>query len=197
MKKTLLVAMIVAAALAGPAAAQTDPHHPDQSVAQGTQSQKNSPMGQGMMSGQAMMAQGMMMNCPMMGMMGSGGPHTEGRLAFLKTELKITDAQEKAWKTYADTVRAIDKKRASGSGTKGAIGGGMMNQGMMGGGMMQPASTMSAPETLGKRAQILEDHLKNLRDLQAATKKLYRGLDETQKKTADELLAMPCCIGAM
>src|SRR5580692_4940253 len=32
--------------------------------------------------------------------------HTEGRIAFLKAELKITDAQLSAWNSFADTMRA-------------------------------------------------------------------------------------------
>jgi hypothetical protein len=50
------------------------------------------PRGDGMMDGPGMM--GMMGGPGMMPMMGArGGEHVEGRLAFLKTELKITDAQ--------------------------------------------------------------------------------------------------------
>ena len=52
---------------------------------------------------------------PMMGMMGPGGMmsmmmsmagHVEGRIAFLKTELKITDAQTPQWNAFADALRA-------------------------------------------------------------------------------------------
>ena len=58
---------------------------------------------------------------PMMGMMrmmmgqdGMGGMammagHVEGRLAFLKTELKITDAQLSVWNAVADAIRANAK----------------------------------------------------------------------------------------
>lgn len=190
MSKLLAVASIVAM-LASPALAQPDQHHPDQAPTQGM----TGPMsGQGMMMGQGMMGQGMMMSCPMMGMMGSGNPHTEGRIAFLKTELKITDPQEKAWASYADALRVIDKRRGSATGMMGP---GMTGQGMMGPGMMQQGGTMAAPEMLEKRVQMAETHLKNLKDLQAATKKLYRELNDTQKKTADELLGMPCGMGGM
>jgi hypothetical protein len=198
MKKTIAIATILAA-LAGPALAQSDPHHPDQAPAQGT-------MGQGMMQGQGMMG------CPM-GMMGPGGPHTEGRLAYLKTELKITSAQEEAWKAYSAAVQSIDQKRMAAMGMMGGMTGmkgqgmmngqgtsgqGMMNgPGMMGGGMMQQGSTLPAPDALKKRVEFMEEHVKILKELQTATKKLYRELDDTQKKTADELLSMPCCKGAM
>lgn len=73
-----------------------------------------------MMSGQmpmmGMMSQGGMMqmmgammsmmgHCAMMPMMGMGD-HIEGRLAFLKTELRITDAQLPQWNAFADALRA-------------------------------------------------------------------------------------------
>src|SRR5690349_21579704 len=35
----------------------------------------------------------------------------EGRLAFLKTELKITDAQTAQWNAFADVMRQQDKAR--------------------------------------------------------------------------------------
>jgi hypothetical protein len=63
------------------------------------------------MSGGAMPGMGMMR---MMGQDGSGGMpmmaamtgRVEGRLAFLKTELKITDAQLPLWNKVADAIRA-------------------------------------------------------------------------------------------
>jgi hypothetical protein len=48
----------------------------------------------------------MMMGCPMM--TGSGGPmstFTEGRIAFLKAELSITDAQKSVWDAYAEAIK--------------------------------------------------------------------------------------------
>ena len=44
---------------------------------------------------------------PMMGM----GDHIEGRIAFLKAELKITDAQLPQWNTFADALRSDAKRR--------------------------------------------------------------------------------------
>ncbi len=59
------------------------------------------PMGQGM-GHEVMMGPGMMM-CRM-------GEHVEGRLAYLKAELKITDAQTPQWNAFADAYRAVGKK---------------------------------------------------------------------------------------
>ena len=83
-------------------------------------------MGQGMM-GQGMGQGGMMSGGMMTGMMGagqtptcSGGAcgmggmatidHVEGRIAFLKTELKITDAQNDTWNAFADVLRNNAKR---------------------------------------------------------------------------------------
>ena len=44
-----------------------------------------------------------------MPMMAAMAGHVEGRLAFLKTELKITDAQLPLWNAVADAVRANAK----------------------------------------------------------------------------------------
>ncbi|MGE3703182.1 MAG: Spy/CpxP family protein refolding chaperone [Hyphomicrobiaceae bacterium] len=40
------------------------------------------------------------------GMMGTGAGHTEGRLAFIKVELKITDAKMSQRNAFADAIRA-------------------------------------------------------------------------------------------
>jgi hypothetical protein len=80
---------------------------------------------QGMMGGRGMVDGNMPMTnmMQMMGMMGQRGAetgcagmggmamidHVEGRIAFLRTELKITDAQNAAWNTLADALRANAK----------------------------------------------------------------------------------------
>src|SRR5450756_682875 len=69
-----------------------------------------------MMSSMSMMnTMGMMQTMGMMGP-GMGGMATidrvEGRIAFLRTELKITDAQAGAWSAFADALRANAKKLA-------------------------------------------------------------------------------------
>ena len=57
--------------------------------------------GSGAMMGGGMMHGGMMGHMPL--------KHIEGRLAFLKTELKITPAQEPQWTKFAESVRGIAK----------------------------------------------------------------------------------------
>jgi hypothetical protein len=122
---------------------------------------------------------------PMMGMMrmmgqdGMGGismmaGHIEGWVAFLKTELKITDAQLPLWNAVADAIRANTK----------TVGG--MAEGMIGG--MQ---TGTLPEKLAAREKLITAHLEALRKFKAAVDPLYAALGDEQKKTADELLIGP------
>jgi len=129
---------LVAAALALPAAAE-DAHHPPADTAKPPATEPAQPRAAqpgmqgpgGMMMGNMMqmmqqMMSGMMQNqdamhrMRMMGMDGmgmmqgrmSGGAieHVEGHIAFLKAELKITAAQEKAWGDYAEALRANAKQ---------------------------------------------------------------------------------------
>ena len=66
-----------------------------------TQSQPDGTQG-GMMGGM-MQHGGTMENCPM----GGGTPaYTEGRLAFLKAYLAITDQQKAAWEAYAGALKS-------------------------------------------------------------------------------------------
>ena len=66
-----------------------------------------------MRSMSVMNAMGMMQTMGMMGP-GTGGMATidrvDGRIAFLRTELKITDTQAPAWNAFADALRANAKK---------------------------------------------------------------------------------------
>jgi hypothetical protein len=122
---------------------------------------------------------------PMMGMMrmmmgqdgmGMMAGHAEGRIAFLKAELKITDAQLPLWNAVADVIRANAKGMSE-----------MMPGGMMGG--RQSAATL--PEKLALREKMMSAHLEALRKFKAAVDPLYAALSDEQKKTAGELLMGP------
>ncbi len=110
-----------------------------------------------------------------MGAMGIMTGHVEGRLAFLKTELKITDAQLPLWNAVADAIRANAK-------TMGA---------MMSGGMMASRQTSPLPDKLALREKMMSTHLEALRKFTAAVDPLYAVLSPEQKKTADQLLIGP------
>ncbi len=135
-------------------------------------------MGPGMMGPGGMMGRGMMGGaCPMM-----GGPRSEsytaGRLAFLKAELAITDAQETAWKTYAD---ALAKNLA---GIEG------MHE------RMQTMMSAKTPvERLEAHVAAMDERLAALKEMKPALSGLYDALDAKQKQKADDLLTgMGCMI---
>lgn len=128
-------------------------------------------VGQGMM-GQGMMGQGMMGRQPGMGAM------VDGRLAYLKSELKITDAQTDAWNEYAEAVKgrvgAMQDMRES---------------------MMETMRQGSATERMDARIKGMEAMVEALKAVKPATEKLYAALTDEQKKIADQLIGMDC--GAM
>jgi hypothetical protein len=116
----------------------------------------------------------------MMGQDGSGGlammiGHVEGRLAFLKTELKITDPQLPLWNAVADAIRTNAKSM-----------GGMIASGMTGN-----SQTGALPDRLAQREEMMTAHLDALRKFKAAVDPLYAALNPEQKKTADQLLMGP------
>jgi hypothetical protein len=121
-----------------------------------------------------------MAGMPMMGQSGMGGigmmaGHVDGRLAFLKTELKITDAQLPLWNAVADAIRS----NANSVGT------------MMTGSMMGAGQTGTLPDRLARREKMMTAYLEALRKFKAAVDPLYAALSPQQKKTADQLLIGP------
>jgi hypothetical protein len=118
-----------------------------------------------------MMGEDGMSGMPMMAAMAG---HVEGRLAFLKTELKITDGQLPLWNAAADAIRANAK-----------------SMGNLAGGMMGGSQTATLPDKLAMREKMMTAHLEALRRFKAAVDPLYAALSDEQKKTADELLIGP------
>jgi hypothetical protein len=132
-----------------------------------------------MSSMSAMHSMGMMQ---MMGMMGRGtdGMATidriEGRIAFLRAELKITDAQADAWNGFADALRTNARKLTEVRATA-----------MPKPGDGQPASALSA--RLDQQEQWLAARLDGTRAMKSTFAKLNEALSDDQKKTANDLLA--------
>jgi hypothetical protein len=187
------VALLLAAA---PVYAE-DMHHPGTAPASpGTAGvMPGGVMGQGGAAGMgmgpgAMQPRGMMsMMGPMMGPMMEGGvmpmmgmaEHVEGRLAFIKAELKITDAQQPQWNAFADAVRTNAQTMKD------------MAIPMTG----QEAQPKTLPERLAQHEKMLSTHLENLRRLRSAADPLYAALSEEQKKTADALARPMGMMGMM
>jgi hypothetical protein len=154
----ILAAMLIASV---PSFAQTTPP-PSAGTMPGGQPGMTHP-------GMMMMGEGgAMMRGRMMAMMAG---HVDGWLAFLKTELKITDAQSAPWNGFADAVRANAQ--------------GMKD--MHAAAMAQPRPT-ALPDRLALHEKALSAHLDAVRRLRAAVEPLYAAFSDEQKKTADELI---------
>ena len=124
MMTTILIVATTSTFGLAQAPADHEGHHPPQATAP---AQPAPTPGQSGMGGMPMMEmmRGMKDNMSMMNMMetmrsmrmmGSGSAgmgtidHVEGRIAFLRAELKITDAQAAGWNNFADALRANAKK---------------------------------------------------------------------------------------
>jgi hypothetical protein len=139
-------------------------------------------MGQG---GMGMMGQGAM---PMAG--GMAGPnmpmadmgaHLEGRIAFLRAELGITETQATQWDAFAQALRdgAAKLKHAQ------AI-------------PMQPATgSIDFLQRVTLQEQWLGARLEGIRAVKLAFTELQAVLSDDQKKIAEELLTQPVCFGQM
>src|SRR6516164_10640491 len=196
--KSMTMATLLLAATSTLALAQSpadhEAHHPQQSAPPAAAQPAPPPTQQGMGPSQGMMGGSGMMNMMsgnMMQMMGSqqcgmGGMGTidrvEGRIAFLRTELKITETQSPAWNAFADTLRnnakSLGEARAS---------------------MMSQAGT--APQTLVDRLTLQEKwlaaRLEGTRAMKSALINLVGTLSDDQKKTADQLLGPHMGMNAM
>ena len=143
-------------------------------------------MGNGMsggMMGPGMMSPGMMGGgdgmMPMMNMMGAMGPrwgadHVEGRLAFIKAELKITDAQTPQWDAFAASVHVNAKSMSN------------MHQSMA-----SRQGTASLPERLAQEDKLLTEQLAALKKTKDSLDKLYGVLSADQQKLADGIVLGP------
>jgi len=102
----------------------------------------------------------------------------EARLAYLKTALKITDAQQPQWNAFADTLR---KQARAGDERMKA------RQAQMGEG--RKGTPPTAIERMERAQTRLAASSTRLNETLAAAKPLYAALSPEQQKVADELLA--------
>ncbi|WP_087004728.1 Spy/CpxP family protein refolding chaperone [Rhizobium sullae] len=213
LNRTILAATMILMPAAGFTAV---PHHPagtpENPAAESASpapALQTSAAGGGMMGG-GMMNEGMMRI--MMGMMGGGGQptpgpmgqmmspeHVEGRIAFLRAELKVTDAQQRLWQAVAEALRAnagVTKEMMSG------VPGGMMADGMtpaadMQGGMMPSEAMPATPlQRIELREKMLAARLDSLGRLKTVQEPFYASLDGAQKAVAGKLL-VPAPMGMM
>jgi periplasmic protein CpxP/Spy len=101
------------------------------------------------------------------------GQFVEGRLAFLKTELKITPAQETQWQQFAAVMRqnaqSLDQVIANARQHRG--------------------TEMNAVDRMEARAQFAKVRAENQARVLTAFKPLYASLSPEQQQMANELLA--------
>src|SRR6516225_3615697 len=173
-----------------PQTANEAPAKPNEAPSTNAQSGSGGMMGQGEMMGQGgMMGQSgsggmtgmndmMSMMRNMMTMMGAQSgmmaANVEGRIASLKSELKITDAQSSAWNKFADALRAA---------------GGSMND--MYQQMMQSGPAATLPARLNRRETMLAAHLTRVKALKEALTPLYASFSDAQKEIADSMMIGP------
>lgn len=172
--RTLVAAALVFATFGqGVAAQTTNAHHPAKAGDPSAAQVPADPM--------AAMMQGMMqMMSAMQGQGGMGGmdpaERIEGRIAFLKAELAITDAQGDAWAGFADALRGYA------AGLKAGRMAGMEGMAGMDG---------AAPDLLAQLDQsekTLAAKLEGVRTLRAALAPLLEVLSDEQRATAAALL---------
>lgn len=114
-----------------------------------------------------------------MGMFGRWGrgpdmmlERVEGRLAFMKAELKITDAQATAWNGFADAVRAAVKQHNE--RMKAILAG--------------DDRSKSLPDRVDAQEQLMSARLEQIKLIKASLKSLYAVLSDDQKKEADDMV---------
>lgn len=107
----------------------------------------------------------------------------EASLAYQKTALKITDAQQPQWNAYAEQVRKearemdqrMESLRAQGPAGPGARPG-------------QPPQRPGAIEGLERRQAMHAEAIRRINDRLAVQKPLYAALNPEQQKIADMVL---------
>jgi len=99
------------------------------------------------------------------------GRHIEGRIAYLKTELKITDAQAPLFDTVANVMR--ENAKAMGDAVRSLRGD-----------PNQPRTALTRLEARAKFAQLRAD---GEGKMLAAFRPLYQAMSPDQQKAADEM----------
>ncbi|MCT8999925.1 Spy/CpxP family protein refolding chaperone [Chelativorans intermedius] len=127
----------------------------------------------------------------MMGGWGAGGPmmgyhggdymldRIDGRLAFLETELKISEEQVPAWKELSDVIRATAETHNDAMET-----------------MIETVHdddfwTRPLPERLAFQQAHMEARLEEIKATSQAVEKFYAILNADQQKVADEIVLRP------
>lgn len=111
------------------------------------------------------------------------GRHVEGKLAFLKTELKITPEQETAWEEFADVVRRNAEARAEWWQARSERREEMSEE---------DSKRYEAPaldERIDRGIALMEQRLAAFKEMGGAAKALYGELNADQQALADRMLS--------
>lgn len=95
--------------------------------------------------------------------------HVDGRIALMRTKLKITDKQMPQWNAFADTMRDNARRMTE------------MHR------KMGQAASMSAPERLDQTEKMTAGMMEAVQSSKAAFMPLYSVLTPEQKKTVDTM----------
>jgi hypothetical protein len=98
----------------------------------------------------------------------------EGRIAFLRTELQITQAQTQLWEAVASALRENDRAMRDAFAQRPARD-----------------ATVTALDRLERRQKFAELQAASAAKLRNAVTPLYAAMSDDQKKNADQLLAGP------
>jgi len=111
---------------------------------------------------------GMMGSCPMIGGMSA---YADGRIAFLKSELGITAAQEAVWNTYAAALRThLDRMLASQ------------------GDVMAVLEARTPVDRIRATIKAVESRIGSLKELEGPLAALYAALSPEQQARSDAIL---------
>jgi hypothetical protein len=111
------------------------------------------------------------------GMMGADtSTFADGRIAFLKADLAITDAQKGAWEPYAAAL----KKNLQGMQAMRQV-------------MVSVMEAKTPVERLDAHISVMDGRLASLKEVKPALAALYGALSDDQKKKADQILSGMGC----
>ena len=115
------------------------------------------------------------------GASGDYDTYVDGRLAFLKAELKITDDQSAAWSAYADALKENFQSMAG------------MHQQMFS--LFQKGNEdRSAVDMLDLQISLMKTRVGALEKMKPAAEKLYAALSDDQQEKANQILPVMGCM---
>lgn len=101
-----------------------------------------------------------------------GSQHIAGKLAFIKTELKITPDQEPAWNAFADSMREFAQRQSEVRERRR---------------MDTDRQSLNLMERIDRKLQFMETNMGHLQQLAEAFRGLYGQLTPEQQEIAESI----------